>query len=79
MRFNLWFYTMEHRGGLKEAVATVKEISIEEFEDLQPYYKYYCYDERIHSERYIYNWPEKSAGVPMWLLCSRVPSDKWRL
>lgn len=63
------YYTMEHRGGLKEALETKKEISKDEFEKLLPLYKFYAYDKRISCNRYILKDMEKNfKNYTIWLL-----------
>lgn len=67
------FYTMEHRGGLAEALETKKEISKEEFDKLLPMYKFYTYDKRINCNRYILKDMEKNfKNYTIWLLVEEV-------
>lgn len=64
------YETMDHRGGLTEALKTRK--SIDPF--LAKYlieigiYKEYDYDERIKANRYIFKGMPKNWTVPTWLL-----------
>lgn len=62
-------YTMEHRGGLDEALKTRKRITPQEFYFLLPSYKFYCYDERIFCYRYLLKYDDSVANnLPDWLL-----------
>ena len=64
------YYTMEHRGGLDEALKTKKKITIEEFNILLPNYHLYAFDERINCIRFLANNMEQYAveNKPEWLL-----------
>lgn len=63
------YYTMEHRGGLNEALETKKEISKEEFERLLPMYEKYAFDKRINCQRYILKDMENNfRNYTIWLL-----------
>lgn len=64
------YYTMEHRGGLDEALKTKKKITIEEFNKLLPNYHLYAFDERINCIRFITNNMEQYAieNKSEWLL-----------
>lgn len=64
------YFTMQHSGGLDEALKTVKPISEGAFNKLKEcgLYKHYCYDERIGCTRYILIDIEKNYGLPVWLL-----------
>lgn len=64
------YYTMEHKGGINEALQTRKEIDFEEFKKRfkKYHYKPYCYDKRINCYRFIINNMEKHINQPTWLL-----------
>ena len=63
------YYTMEHRGGLNEALETRKEITEEEFKRLLPMYEKYAFDKRINCQRYILKNMEKNfKKYTIWLL-----------
>lgn len=63
------YYTMEHKGGLDEALQTKKEITREEFEKLLPMYEFYAIDKRINCNRYILKDMEKNfRNYTIWLL-----------
>ena len=67
------YYTMDTRGGLKESLATKKEITKEEFDKLLPMYKFYAYDKRINCNRYILKDMEKNfRNYTTWLLVEEV-------
>lgn len=60
------YYTMEHRGGLNEALATKKPITEEQFYELARKFHYepYCYDERINCIRLIISDIPKYPNEP---------------
>lgn len=69
------FYTMDHRGGLHEALKTKKEISQSFFNYLRKfkfngkfYYTPYGYDECISCYRFILHNHQKHINNPCWLL-----------
>lgn len=64
------FYTMDQRGGLREAVETMKEITESEYKYLSAFYRYYCYDERIECLRYIYSGSAWEDNKPFYILVS---------
>lgn len=68
------YYEMDHRGSLKESLKTLREITYDRFKFLLSYYnyKFYCFDDRIYSSRYIVpDIPKfccKPYLLPCWLL-----------
>lgn len=69
MVIGMKYYKMEHRGGLKEALETRKEITKEEFEELLPMYEPYAFDKRINCQRYILKDMENNfKKYAIWLL-----------
>lgn len=64
------FYSMDHRGGLNESLATRKEITEEKFKWFTNYndYEYYCYDDRINCFRFIKRKIDDGCDNPVWLL-----------
>ena len=64
------YYTMEHRGGLNEALETKKPITENKFYELARKFHYepYCYDKRINCIRFIITNMEKNYDKPTWLL-----------
>lgn len=60
------FYTMDHRGGLNEALETRKLISKDSFNKLLKFYEFYCFDDRINSIRFIHR--DIESEYPTWLL-----------
>lgn len=64
------YYSMEHRGGLKESLETRKEITEEKFKWWTQYnhYEFYCYDNRINCLRFIKNKIDDGCDNPTWLL-----------
>lgn len=64
------YYSMEHRGGLKEALETLEPMNIKLAEILieNDFYRFYCRDERIKSDRYIINNMSENLGFPQWIL-----------
>ena len=65
------FYLMDHRGGLKEAVDTIQEITELQYKETYRDYEYYAYDERIECLRYIIKDLEHNYKYPAWLLISQ--------
>lgn len=67
----LWFFTMHHRGGLDEALKTIKVIDEKKFNELLVHYDFYCFDDRILSIRFILKDMEHDYKLyPEWLLIS---------
>lgn len=64
------FYTMFHRGSLREALKTRKKINISEFFKLLYSYNYtfYGFDDRINCYRYIISDLAYNFEFPTWLL-----------
>ena len=65
------YYLMEHRGGLKEALETLEQISVEQFKKLHKKYTFYGYDERIDCLRFILDDMEHDNS-PVWLMISEL-------
>ena len=62
-------YLMDHRGGLKEACETIKEIPWSQFDDIVSHYTPYGYDDRINCFRFILNdIPNNFKDYCVWLL-----------
>lgn len=63
-------FTMQHSGGLKEAIKKCKRISLDNFIKLvdQKIYDRYGYDERIKATRFILNDMQNNIGLPTWLI-----------
>ena len=72
------YYKMDHRGGLKEAIETRKEITEEEFNKLLPLYEFYAYDKRINCNRYILKDMEHNfKDYTIWLLKEVETTGQW--
>ena len=65
-----YYYSMEHRGGLKEALETLQpmEKSLADLLIEFDFYRYYSKDKRLKAERYIINHMEYNLGFPQWIL-----------
>lgn len=65
-----YYYSMEHRGSLKEALETLQPMNISLAKLLieNDFYRYYSKDQRLKAERYIINHMEYNLGFPQWIL-----------
>ena len=63
-------FVMAHRGGLEEAVQTVRSISATEFNHYLHSFHFYAYDSRINAYRFLFNDLEHNQYSFDWLLLS---------
>ena len=61
------FFTMEHRGGLDEALETKKIISKDHFNNIVRFYEFYHCDNRINCIRFMHKDFPNNGDYPTWL------------
>lgn len=71
------YYEMQHRGSLKEALKTKKEITKSRFNQMRRKYIFWGFDERINCNRYILKNIERNfEEYPVWLLEEKDNEEK---